>query len=45
MANEEIMAKVMSDLDLDNVVGGAGYAYFIIADAVGLFSQRRDGRV
>lgn len=34
MANE-LMDKLMSDMELDNVVGGAGYAYFM---------KRKDGR-
>lgn len=34
MANE-LMDKLMSDMELDNVVGGAGYAYFM---------KRKDGK-
>ena len=35
MANEEIKAKTMTEDELDNVVGGAGYAYFM---------KRKDGK-
>ena len=32
---KELMDKLMSDMELDNVVGGAGYAYFM---------KREDGK-
>ena len=35
MANEDIKAKTMTEGELDNVVGGAGYAYFM---------KRKDGK-